>query len=237
MADIEFNNSQMHFSDRMTKVYTSINEQIELFEKRQHDALKIYTDLFDALIHGPLSHSDITTERIDFEGHRHMEEMHAYESEIINQFSSFMKDSDQIIHDLEYDPDSKAKLIHFLEVMESSFRTSMESWEKTIARFEAFIEDIKNSFFRLVCMNCNNTYIYGDKYCRYCGAPMGTPIFIVDVRECIYGPKPVIRTHVCSECGYSWENCVMIDRERWCPMCGGKVKVSGDLFSGLGDLF
>lgn len=31
---------------------------------------------------------------------------------------------------------------------------------------------------RKVCANCKNDYNDGDKYCRYCGAPMGKPEFI-----------------------------------------------------------
>ena len=29
---------------------------------------------------------------------------------------------------------------------------------------------------RKVCANCKENYINGDKYCRYCGAPMGEQI-------------------------------------------------------------
>ena len=43
--------------------------------------------------------------------------------------------------------------------------------------------DEKNLPKRKVCANCKNTYIESDKYCRYCGAPMGKPEFIPDIME------------------------------------------------------
>lgn len=75
-----------------------------------------------------------------------------------------------------------------------------------------------------VCRNCRNNYIEGDRYCRYCGAPMGSPIFIEENFACIYGPKPETRIHRCSSCGYSWETRLMIDKENWCPKCGGDAR-------------
>ena len=74
---------------------------------------------------------------------------------------------------------------------------------------------------RKVCANCGKSYIEGDKYCRYCGAPMGQPEYIDNTIECIYGPPPVKRVHVCKKCGFRWETGLMIDNERWCPECGG----------------
>lgn len=29
-----------------------------------------------------------------------------------------------------------------------------------------------------VCANCRKAYIDGDRYCRFCGAPMGKPKFM-----------------------------------------------------------
>lgn len=81
---------------------------------------------------------------------------------------------------------------------------------------------------RRVCANCKNTYREGDKYCRYCGAPMGKPEFIVEDFGCIYGPPPVNRTHTCKKCGFTWNTCLMIDDERFCPQCGGETTVTGD---------
>ena len=74
-----------------------------------------------------------------------------------------------------------------------------------------------------VCANCKKTYIEGDRYCRFCGAPMGTPDFIDETFETIYGPPPVERVHQCENCGYQWTTKMMIDRERWCPKCGGSA--------------
>ena len=74
---------------------------------------------------------------------------------------------------------------------------------------------------RRVCANCKNTYIAGDKYCRYCGAPMGKPEFIIEDFSCIYGPPPVTRTHKCAKCGFTWKTDLMIDDEKFCPKCGG----------------
>lgn len=81
---------------------------------------------------------------------------------------------------------------------------------------------------RKVCANCKNTYIEGDKYCRYCGAPLGKPDFIPEDFACIYGPPPVRRVHTCAKCGFSWETDLMIDNEKWCPECGGSAPGIGD---------
>ena len=79
---------------------------------------------------------------------------------------------------------------------------------------------------RRVCANCKNTYIEGDSYCRFCGAPMGKPDYIEEEFACIYGPPPVKRKHKCAKCGYTWSTEQMIDNERWCPKCGGPAPVS-----------
>ena len=90
-----------------------------------------------------------------------------------------------------------------------------------------------------VCGNCKNTYLEGDRYCRFCGAPMGTPVFIEEEFSCLYGPMPVRRTHKCEKCGHTWETIKMIDNERWCPKCGKPAPVvrSEDESDMLGDLF
>ena len=77
-----------------------------------------------------------------------------------------------------------------------------------------------------VCANCGNDYNAGDKYCRYCGAPMGKPEYIEEVFAFIYGPMPIDRVHTCIRCGYSWKTCLMVDEERWCPKCGGAAPAS-----------
>ncbi len=85
-----------------------------------------------------------------------------------------------------------------------------------------------------ICANCHEAYIEGDKYCRYCGAPMGTPAFVEEDFATIYGPPPVRRVHECAVCGYTWETDLMIDEERWCPQCGGPAPASEtDLGEGL----
>ena len=72
-----------------------------------------------------------------------------------------------------------------------------------------------------VCANCKETYIEGDKYCRYCGAPMGKAAYIDEDFACK-------RVHTCKKCGYSWETELMIDDERWCPQCGGRAPVTSE---------
>jgi len=71
-----------------------------------------------------------------------------------------------------------------------------------------------------VCHNCKKEYIEGDKYCRYCGSPMGRAGYIMDEMDYIYGPPPVKRTHECKSCGFTWTTCKMVDEEAWCPKCG-----------------
>lgn len=81
---------------------------------------------------------------------------------------------------------------------------------------------------RTVCANCKKTFQSGDRYCRYCGAPMGRPDYIDETFADIYGPPPVNRTHICERCGFQWETYKMIDDERWCPRCGGAAPAAGD---------
>ena len=76
---------------------------------------------------------------------------------------------------------------------------------------------------RKICANCRSGYIEGDKYCRFCGAPMGIPEFIKEDFATIYGPPPVKRTHHCIKCGFTWETWEMIDDEKYCPQCGGEA--------------
>ncbi len=74
-----------------------------------------------------------------------------------------------------------------------------------------------------VCPDCKNNWREGDLYCRYCGAKMTDPSYIEFEMQCIYGPPPMKRTHTCKECGYSWTTNNMIDREEYCPKCGGSA--------------
>ncbi|MBR4457043.1 MAG: zinc-ribbon domain-containing protein [Solobacterium sp.] len=84
---------------------------------------------------------------------------------------------------------------------------------------------MRNKQKRKVCGNCGSPYREGDKYCRYCGSPMGKPEFIDDYIACIYGPPPIKRTHVCSQCGYTWSTTEMIDNTKFCPECGSPAPV------------
>ena len=81
---------------------------------------------------------------------------------------------------------------------------------------------------REVCANCRKTYRREDKYCRYCGAPLGKPEYIEERFACIYGPEPMRRTHTCTKCGYSWKTVLMIDEESWCPQCGGPAPCAAE---------
>lgn len=85
----------------------------------------------------------------------------------------------------------------------------------------------KNNVIK-VCANCKEVYTQGDKYCRYCGAPMGQAKFIAEDIACIYGPPPIKRVHKCKDCGYSWKTVRMIDNERYCPKCGGSAPVTDE---------
>ena len=86
-----------------------------------------------------------------------------------------------------------------------------------------FIPVRSNEPKRKVCANCKNSYFDGDRYCRFCGAPMGTPVLINETFACIYGPPPKRRIHTCAKCGYSWETELMLDKQCYCPKCGGNA--------------
>ncbi len=92
--------------------------------------------------------------------------------------------------------------------------------------FGKIFRNRKNTPKKKICANCSGPYREGDKYCRYCGAPMGKPKVIDDDFACIYGPPPAKRTHVCSKCGNTWETSLMIDNEEYCPVCGGPAPVT-----------
>lgn len=81
----------------------------------------------------------------------------------------------------------------------------------------------RNANTKAVCRNCGEIYSEDDRYCRYCGAPNGSPKYIEEEIQCIYGPMPVKRIHTCEKCGYTWDTVLMIDKERFCPRCGGSA--------------
>lgn len=102
----------------------------------------------------------------------------------------------------------------------------IDAMKPVLEQYVKLLQECSDMFkagLRAVCENCIQPYIEGDKYCRFCGAPMGKPEYIEDDMQCIYGPPPVERTHICSKCGYSWKTHKMIDNERWCPKCGGEA--------------
>ena len=79
-----------------------------------------------------------------------------------------------------------------------------------------------------VCANCKELYFEGDKYCRFCGAKIGKPVYMNYAFATLYGPPPVKRVHTCEKCGYTWETDYMVDMERHCPECGGNAPVTSE---------
>lgn len=79
------------------------------------------------------------------------------------------------------------------------------------------------------CGNCHAGLEEGDKYCRMCGTKRGEGEFkpYRNVMECIYGPMPEKRKHVCTQCHYTWTTEVMLDEEYYCPKCGGDAPYEG----------
>lgn len=76
------------------------------------------------------------------------------------------------------------------------------------------------------CPNCKNTYTLGDKYCRFCGSSVTTPIYF-DLGwagvQIMYGPM-YSNNHICDNCGYTWESSGLgYDNRNWCPQCGTNV--------------
>ena len=79
------------------------------------------------------------------------------------------------------------------------------------------------------CGNCHS-YIGDDKYCRCCGTKRGEGAFLPyqNFQGCIYGPPPIRREHKCQSCGYTWVTNLMINDQKYCPECGGRVKTWPD---------
>lgn len=73
------------------------------------------------------------------------------------------------------------------------------------------------------CGNCHAYMNPEDKYCPVCGTKAGEGAFAPsqNLMECIYGPRPVERTHICKRCRHKWVTCLMLDQENHCPKCGG----------------
>lgn len=75
------------------------------------------------------------------------------------------------------------------------------------------------------CGNCNAYLKEGDSYCRICGTRRGDGEYkpYQNIMQTIYGPMPVRREHICPVCGFKWDNCVMIDEDKYCPKCGSPL--------------
>lgn len=80
------------------------------------------------------------------------------------------------------------------------------------------------------CGNCHEYLNDNDKYCRYCGTKRGEGKFLpyLNIMECIYGPMPEKRIHICESCYYQWETESMIDKQNFCPMCGSATPIVQD---------
>ena len=75
------------------------------------------------------------------------------------------------------------------------------------------------------CGNCHASLEPGDRFCRICGTRAGEGAYepYQELIQCVYGPMPISRTHVCQNCGYTWTTSLMSDNENFCPQCGGSA--------------
>lgn len=72
------------------------------------------------------------------------------------------------------------------------------------------------------CGNCHSLLGKKDKYCRYCGTPVGEGKFKPYENEtyCVYGP-PIKELWRCPKCGHKWRSTVLGgDNPEFCPRCG-----------------
>ena len=96
----------------------------------------------------------------------------------------------------------------------------------------------RNEYWRVPdknqCGNCHASLQPDDQYCRICGTRAGEGAYAPyqEMMQCIYGPLPESRTHVCEQCGYTWTTCLMIDNQRYCPKCGGHAPCSESSMNG-----
>ncbi|MBO4460725.1 MAG: zinc-ribbon domain-containing protein [Clostridiales bacterium] len=75
------------------------------------------------------------------------------------------------------------------------------------------------------CGNCHEPMRDNDLFCRYCGTPRGEGDFLPyeNINCCVYGP-PMVTTHTCTDCGYSWNvRRLGGDNALFCPECGSPV--------------
>ena len=86
----------------------------------------------------------------------------------------------------------------------------------------------RERYYWAVCGNCGAKVPDEDKYCRICGTLVGfgrvSPKSMA-VASRLYGPKPTLRRHVCQNCGHQWTTSLMVDKEAYCPNCGGPAPI------------
>ena len=92
-------------------------------------------------------------------------------------------------------------------------------------QIDAFPNECEDMTKEKICRNCKNSWREGDKYCRYCGAPLDYPDYKIKEFYTIYGPRPVRRKHSCKKCKYTWDTDLMVDKEEHCPRCGSSVEI------------
>lgn len=75
------------------------------------------------------------------------------------------------------------------------------------------------------CGNCGERLGEEDIFCRYCGTQRGQGKYRPqkEMIQCVYGPPPVDRIHRCNKCGYEWTTHTMLDKQKYCPKCGGSA--------------
>ena len=89
--------------------------------------------------------------------------------------------------------------------------------------------------YRKVCGNCGAKVTEGDKYCRICGTLVGNGAFVPQMSMTgnrLYGPRPIPRRHVCENCGHQWTTSLMVDKEAYCPNCGGPAPIVEEIRPG-----
>lgn len=151
---------------------------------------------------------------------------------LIKLFQDAGKDIYVITND-EIDPNGPLASIPKENIFKTFFPVSFDQDDFRNQRFQETIFAVLSEIRKRatpptpVCANCKNFYIKGDKYCRFCGAPMGTPDYIREAERhsTVYGPM-ARRDHKCEKCGYAWTKTSMSDREFFCPQCGSKVSIT-----------
>lgn len=75
------------------------------------------------------------------------------------------------------------------------------------------------------CGNCGERLGEDDAFCRFCGTERGKGKYRPQKEriECVYGPPPMDRIHHCDNCGFEWTTHTMLDKQKYCPKCGGRA--------------